>query len=648
MSYCGRGLSTALVAVVLVAFCSAAAVAEDELSNEACLGCHGSEGFAGPEGQPLWTAAEAFRVSMHGSLPCRTCHKDIAGVPHAEKLKRPDLDTCPACHREQVIAYRDSIHGRASVQGIKEAAACADCHGNIHATLSYTDPQSAAHWSNLAVTCARCHASIELTQRFGIPVVRPVGTYLESAHGRAVAAGKSAAVCSDCHSAHTILPSSDSRSSIWRTNVSGTCGKCHQAAFTAWRDSVHGEAAARGASGAPVCTDCHGEHRILARTDPASPVYAANIARETCGRCHADERLSRRYGLSVQKVAAFESSYHGLALRAGRPSVANCSSCHGVHDIFRSSDPRSRVHQANLPRTCGECHPGARARAALGPVHGAANAISTQAVHWIRLIYLGMIFGAIGLMAAHNLLDFVNTARHPLPPPPAVPAGYPERMPRPLRWQHGLVIVSFVVLVYSGFALNYPESWWAAPLLFWEPRLPVRGVLHRAAAVVMMVALLWHLVHLVVSRRMRGCMRAILPACKDLKDAGAMLAYYFGRRSTRPHMGQFNYIEKAEYWAFLWGTSVMTVTGLVLWLVDATLRYLPNWMPDVATAIHFYEAILATLSILFGHFYWVIFDPGVYPADWTFWSGYSPASRVLERVERADPAGVPRPRAPAS
>ena len=75
----------------------------------------------------------------------------------------------------------------------------------------------------------------------------------------------------------------------------------------------------------------------------------------------------------------------------------------------------------------------------------------------------------------------------------------------------------------------------------------------------------------------------------------------------------------------------MTVTGLVLWFENVSLRLLPSWLLDVATAIHFYEAILATLAIVVWHFYWVIFDPEVYPMDLSWWHGRSPASRVLER-----------------
>jgi hypothetical protein len=37
--------------------------------------------------------------------------------------------------------------------------------------------------------------------------------------------------------------------------------------------------------------------------------------------------------------------------------------------------------------------------------------------------------------------------------------------------------------------------------------------------------------------------------------------------------------------------------------------------------VHFYEAILATLSIIVWHFYQVIFDPDVYPINWAWYDG---------------------------
>ena len=85
--------------------------------------------------------------------------------------------------------------------------------------------------------------------------------------------------------------------------------------------------------------------------------------------------------------------------------------------------------------------------------------------------------------------------------------------------------------------------------------------------------------------------------------------------------GRFTYGEKMEYWALVWGTFVMASTGLMLWFKVAAGNLIPRWWLDVATAVHFYEAILASLAILVWHFYQVIFDPDVYPMNWAWWDG---------------------------
>jgi cytochrome b subunit of formate dehydrogenase len=622
-----------VVAVVLLSPARA-----EEIDTEACLSCHGDEGFADDSGRSLATDAAAFEASAHGVLGCTTCHADATEIPHAERLEPVTLERCVACHEDTVTEYRSGVHGQATAYGVREAATCQDCHGNLHTTKPHGEPESAAHWSNLAATCARCHASVELAEKLRLPIVRPVEAYLASAHARGVRAGERGAVCADCHGAHDILPASDPRSTIARTNVPATCGKCHGEILSTYYDSVHGEALARGHRAAPVCTDCHGEHRIMERGEPTSPVFAANIPGETCGRCHGNERLSEKYGLKVGQVTDFRDSFHGLALRAGQLTVANCSSCHGVHDIRPSSDPRSHVHAHNVAATCGKCHPGAGTLFALGPVHPTPGSTSAWAVSWVRFVYLWLIGGAVGFMVAHNLLDLGSKGRRTATPPRAPLPGRPERMTRWLRWQHGLVMITFPVLVYTGFALTYPESWWARPLLRWEAELGLRGAIHRGAAVILLVALVWHGVHLAVSRQLRACFRSVWPSWRDVVAMAQAMAYSVGWRRTPPHGAIFNYAEKAEYWAFLWGTAIMTVTGLLLWFENLTLGYLPGWVPEVATAIHFYEAILATLAILVWHFYWVIFDPDVYPMDWSWWDGHPPARRTLEREHQAEPA----------
>ena len=107
----------------------------------------------------------------------------------------------------------------------------------------------------------------------------------------------------------------------------------------------------------------------------------------------------------------------------------------------------------------------------------------------------------------------------------------------------------------------------------------------------------------------------------------------YNLRLTReaPTFGKFSYAEKLEYWAFLWGSVVMAVSGFLLWFNNFTLRYFPTWVADAATAVHWYEAILATLSIVIWHFYMVIFDPDVYPMERAWITGRVSAAH-LERT----------------
>ena len=67
----------------------------------------------------------------------------------------------------------------------------------------------------------------------------------------------------------------------------------------------------------------------------------------------------------------------------------------------------------------------------------------------------------------------------------------------------------------------------------------------------------------------------------------------------------------------------MVASGIMLWANNLMLKLLPKSWLDVATSVHFYEAVLATLAIVVWHFYSVIFDPDVYPMDTAWFTGVS-------------------------
>jgi cytochrome b subunit of formate dehydrogenase len=558
---------------------------------------------------------DRFSESVHGFLECAECHQGADDMEiHPDEAPVTD---CAVCHEDADEEFEASIHGQARADGRWENG-CTTCHGEIHSLMPQDNPESPVHPMRLPQTCGVCHARSDLTEDLAIRLVQPLAAYTDSVHARAVQEGVEGATCTKCHGSHHL-------------RVSNTCGQCHVKITETYDKSIHGQAAAHGVRESPVCTDCHGEHRILSHLERGSPVFASNLPQMTCGRCHGDLRLAEKFGMAADKVSAYEDSYHGLASRSGVATVANCASCHGVHDILPSTDPRSSIHKDNLASTCGHCHPGAGTAFAIGPVHVIYSEPEHAAVYFVRLGYIWLIVLTIGGMVLHNLLDFIRKARRPLPQPLLPVSGARERMSLWFRIAHALLLVTFVALVYTGFALKFPEAWWAWPLLQWESEFGVRGWIHRVAAVGMLLAGAIHLVHLAVDRRARACIAQMRPGREDLYEIRERFAFFFGHRPFVAEAPWIGYPEKMEYLAVIWGTLVMAVTGFVLWFQDPVLRWLPTWVTDVATVVHFYEAILASLAILVWHMYAVIFDPVVYPMDTAWLTGRSAPGRQLER-----------------
>jgi cytochrome b subunit of formate dehydrogenase len=107
----------------------------------------------------------------------------------------------------------------------------------------------------------------------------------------------------------------------------------------------------------------------------------------------------------------------------------------------------------------------------------------------------------------------------------------------------------------------------------------------------------------------------------DVRDIARMFRYSLGLSPEKPRFGRFSYGEKIEYWAGMWGTLLMSATGLVIWFAVIVTRWIPRWWIDIAITVHLFEAILATMSIVIWHLYHVIFDPDVYPMNWAWLDG---------------------------
>ncbi|HTY37836.1 MAG TPA: cytochrome b/b6 domain-containing protein [Bacteroidota bacterium] len=665
--------------------CLSMIVSANAQTKEECLACHSDSSLSMErKGKQvsLFVDAGALNNSMHRKLVCVACHAgfDAQNVPHKEKIepvkcltchkdaplkhqfhpqmnvagggavtckdchgthdvhspKSPDskfhsaklTEFCGSCHGDVKSTFVNSSHAHAQVAGIQGAPSCIDCHRNpiVHTSATQDSTQLKIVQQKL---CLSCHLDDPNVRARISPTAGFIAAYESSVHGSALARGNSkAANCVDCHGSHEMKKGSDPTSRVAKANIPQTCARCHAEIAKAFESSVHGQAVRNGVTSAPVCTDCHGEHNILKHTDPRSPVAAANVSSQVCSPCHSSVKLSQKYGLANDRFKSFSDSYHGLATSAGSVQVANCASCHGVHDIKPSSDPTSSINKTNLIKTCGRCHPGANENFTRGAVHVIATEKSDSALYYVSTMYIILILVVVGGMFFHNLIDFIRKSRRQLmyrrgliPRPPVAHRLY-LRMTFSERIQHVTLLTSFITLVLTGFALKYPDAWWVVPLRNISPVMfELRGIFHRIAAVVMVGASLYHLYYIFFVPRGKELIRDLLPSLDDFMDAIAVLKYNIGLSNVKPKFGRFSYIEKSEYWALIWGTIVMAATGTILWFDNTFLGLLTKTWWDVAREVHYYEAWLATLSIIVWHFYFVIFNPDVYPINLAFWKG---------------------------
>ena len=400
---------------ILLAFLSAAlsvflGAAPAAQSDEDCLACHGDKDLKSETGKRLFVDQAEFQVTIHGQggLSCVDCHADlrkVADFPHNSPLKPA---ACKDCHEAAVQQFARSIHQAANERGTSGISiGCKDCHGT-HAIKPSDDFDSSTFAINLPATCEKCHLE-KVPSKKGAGFI---GGYNLSAHFKALEKSglTMSANCGHCHGAHDIKGVGDPLSSVSRKNIIKTCGTCHVGIQRGYLEGVHGIDYVKGIKDVPVCTDCHSEHNIISPEDINSTVYATKVA-QVCANCHDDMALSRQYGFLTSRLRTYNESFHGTAARFGETRVANCASCHGFHDIRASSDPKSSIFKANLPATCGQCHPGASRHFAEGLIHSAPDQVQTAkygTAHVVKEVYIFIIAAIIAVMVVFIAADFLR------------------------------------------------------------------------------------------------------------------------------------------------------------------------------------------------------------------------------------------------
>lgn len=253
-----------------------------------------------------------------------------------------------------------------------------------------------------AESCAACHFDrTSLTQTISAVAARKV--HVDSTEYRhSVHRGE----CATCHPGFDDAPQGRHQT---RGSVIG-CGSCHQSEEIDWLASIHGRLSHQGDPNAPACVDCHGAHNVRKAASAESPVSRRNLPAK-CSSCHEAGEIVAEYGLPRDRLATYTNSFHGLAVKFGKLTAADCASCHNTHLILPSTDPRSSIHKENLAATCGKCHPGAGSQFASGKIHVQATPESSPGMFYVRKFYTYFIGALMILFVGYIILEHSGYAR---------------------------------------------------------------------------------------------------------------------------------------------------------------------------------------------------------------------------------------------
>lgn len=199
------------------------------------------------------------------------------------------------------------------------------------------------------------------------------------------------------------------------------------------------------------------------------------------------------------------------------------------------------------------------------------------------------------------------------------------------RIQHIFLILTFVVLMITGFSLMFPYSVWTVITIRLLGGFYLRGIIHRIAAISFIALCIYHFFVIIFTKSGKKEIKELFPSLKDFSDLFQMSQYFIGLKKEKPKFGRFSYIEKSEYWALVWGSIIMIITGILLWAMPQTIGHFTKLAFDIAKVIHGYEAVLAGLALLVWHFYHVHLNPEDFPFKNKIWLNGKISKEKMEK-----------------
>jgi len=484
---------------------------------------------------------------------CYDCHDahnigTIGSAARAEHRQR-NPQVCGRCHEEQKKKYLTSVHGQRHMAQATEGASAA------------TDAQPGD--TQAAPGAGAAHAGLGLVGTAHAATDTGDGDGDESAH-----AGSSdhpnPAVCSDCHTPHSIdSPEKDPVKLL----ITENCGTCHAKQVRTYEASYHGQVIRAGYTHTAKCFDCHGSHGIMDVDDPRSSVHPNNRL-ETCRQCH--ENAPKGFlGFHAHGDAEDFDNYPEMwiAKRFMELLILGVFAFFWTHMllwIYR--EWRDGKKGKGFQREAAKEETVYFRRFSLG--WRIAHVVLAVAVMTLVLTGTAVLFSGQGW--AQYVLNLLGG-------------------PRVAAVIHRTAAVTFIVIFFGH-----------------------------------LLAVAWNIARARDKFQWLGP-TSMVPTWQDIKDIGRMFKWFLGL-APRPDFDRWSYWEKFDYWAPFWGMFIIGLSGIMLWFPERTASILPGWVFNIATIVHAEEAILAAVFLFTVHYFNVHFRPEKFPMDTVMATGAVPLS----------------------
>ena len=385
---------------------------------------------------------------------------------------------------------------------------------------------------------------------------------------------------------------------------------------------------------------------------------------QVCAVCHSDPLVRDEFDLQDATIH-YTGTFHGKAALLGEQRTADCVDCHAradddVHRMLAHDDERSITFPANRAASCRSvnCHPGADPSISQASVHLDQPSLGSWEVA-LTIAFIFFTLATFGPSLTLTILELfqVVIGRHvedeaPMHALTEEVLRHPDgrrrlqRFTVGQRWQHWLLAALFATLVITGFPMKFASHLWARHVIESLGGLSQARFIHHWAGVALIVGFLLHVLYALWGMlqnarapgpdgRRLGLVPAVLalpmwvgPA--DMIKTMQLLGYLVGFRKRPPRFGRFSPDQKFEYFGVFWGTMLLGVTGLLLWNLQVSSRFVSGRIFNLALIAHTFEAFLAVIHVGILHICNVTLAPQVFPFSPATLTGNTPVERLSE------------------